>query len=201
MRNRETTDDHDVVDILVADHREVEALFVELETRQGTPEHRRHLVDVVIAELVRHTVAEEAYVYPIARKALPDGAEIADQEITEHADVERTMKDLESVDPSDPRFDELLAHLTSTIRHHVREEENELFPRLRAATAREELIEAADRVATVKRIGPTRPHPGAPDHPPANRLLAPGIGLVDRIRDALSGRPSSMDELPGRQQH
>ncbi|MGC4810695.1 hypothetical protein ACLQ29_09235 [Micromonospora sp. DT228] len=53
----------------------------------------------------------------------------------------------------------------------------------------------------VKKIGPTRPHPGAPDHPPANRLLAPGIGLVDRIRDALSGRPSSMDELPGRQQH
>lgn len=38
------------------------------------------------------------------------------------------MKDLESVDPSDPRFDELLAHLTSTIRHHVQDEENDLFP-------------------------------------------------------------------------
>ncbi|MBB1246923.1 hemerythrin domain-containing protein, partial [Streptomyces durbertensis] len=34
----------------------------------------------------------------------------------------------------------------------------------------------------------TRPHPGMPDKPPANRLLAPGAGLVDRARDALSGR-------------
>lgn len=195
MSYPQNDDDHDVVDILVADHREVEALFVELETGQGTLERRRQLVDVVIAELVRHSVAEEAYVYPIARKALPDGDQIADREIAEHTDAERTMKELESVDPSDPRFDELLAHLMSTIRDHVREEENELFPRLRAATAREELIEAADKVTAVKEIGPTRPHPGKPDHPPANKLLAPGIGLVDRLRDALSGRPTSTDDL------
>ncbi|MEU1397898.1 hemerythrin domain-containing protein [Micromonospora zamorensis] len=200
MSNPQNDDDHDVVDILVADHREVEALFVELETGQGTLEHRRQLVDVVIAELVRHSVAEEAYVYPIARKALPDGNEIADREIAEHTDAERTMKELESVDPSDPRFDELLAHLVSTIRDHVREEENELFPRLRAATAREELIEVADKVTAVKEIGPTRPHPGKPHHQPANKLLAPGIGLVDRLRDALSGRPTSTDELREEQQ-
>ncbi|MEU1645763.1 hemerythrin domain-containing protein [Micromonospora zamorensis] len=200
MSNPQNDDDHDVVDILVADHREVEALFVELETGQGTLEHRRQLVDVVIAELVRHSVAEEAYVYPIARKALPDGNEIADREIAEHTDAERTMKELESVDPSDPRFDGLLAHLVSTIREHVREEENELFPRLRAATAREELIEVADKVTAVKEIGPTRPHPAKPHHPPANKLLAPGIGLVDRLRDALSGRPTSTDELREEQQ-
>ncbi|WFF02608.1 hemerythrin domain-containing protein [Micromonospora sp. WMMD964] len=195
MTNQQTTDEHDAVDILVADHREVEALLVELETRRGTPEHRRHLVDVVIAELVRHAVAEEAYVYPIARKALPDGNEIADREIAEHAEAEQTMKELESADPSDSRFDELLAHLTRTIREHVREEENELFPRLRAATAREELVDVAAKVTAVKEIGPTRPHPGSPDHPPANKLLAPGIGLVDRLRDALSGRPTSIDDL------
>ncbi|MET8549200.1 hemerythrin domain-containing protein [Micromonospora zamorensis] len=200
MSNPQNDDDHDVVDILVADHREVEALFVELEAGQGTLEHRRQLLDVVIAELVRHSVAEETYVYPIARKALPDGDEIADREIAEHTDAERTMKDLESVEPSDPRFDELLTHLMSTIRDHVREEENELFPRLRAATAREELIEVADKVTAVKEIGPTRPHPGKPDHPLANKLLAPGIGLVDRLRDALSGRPTSTDELREEQQ-
>ncbi|MEU7612455.1 hemerythrin domain-containing protein [Micromonospora sp. NPDC049204] len=199
MTNPPTTD-QDVVDILVADHREVETLFVELETRQGTPEYRRQLVDVVIAELVRHAVAEEAYVYPTARKTLPDGDEIADHEITEHADAERTMKDLESLDPSDPRFDELLAHLTSTIRHHVQDEESELFPRLRAATAREELVELAGKVTAFKKVAPTRPHPDAPDHPPANKLLNPGTGMIDRLRDALSGRPTSMSELREKQQ-
>lgn len=187
--------ERDVVDVLMTDHREVEAIFVELESRQGTPEHRRRLADVVIAELVRHSVAEEAYVYPAARKALPDGDQLAEHEIAEHADAERTMKELESLDPSEPRFDELLTKLTATIRHHVREEESDLFPRLRAACAREELVELAGKVEAAKKSAPTRPHPAAPDHPPANKLLAPGTGLVDRMRDALSGRPTSMREL------
>ncbi|MGK5441903.1 hemerythrin domain-containing protein [Micromonospora sp. URMC 105] len=189
----------DVVDVLISDHREVESIFVELETRQGTPEHRRQLADVVIAELVRHSVAEEAYVYPTARKMLPDGDRVADHEISEHADAERTMKELESVDPSDPRFDQLLAHLTSTIRHHIEDEEADLFPRLRAAVAREELVELAGKVQAAKKSAPTRPHPAAPDRPPANKLLAPGAGLVDRMRDALSGRPTSMAELREKQ--
>ncbi|MEU0152691.1 hemerythrin domain-containing protein [Micromonospora fulviviridis] len=187
--------ERDVVDVLMTDHREVEAIFVELESRQGTPEHRRQLADVVIAELVRHSVAEEAYVYPAARKALPDGGQLAEHEISEHADAERTMKELESLDPSEPRFDELLTKLTATIRHHVQDEENDLFPRLRAACAREELVELAGKVEAAKKSAPTRPHPAAPDHPPANKLLAPGTGLVDRMRDALSGRPTSMREL------
>ncbi|GGR65042.1 hemerythrin [Micromonospora fulviviridis] len=187
--------ERDVVDVLMTDHREVEAIFVELESRQGTPEHRRQLADVVIAELVRHSVAEEAYVYPAARKALPDGDQLAEHEISEHADAERTMKELESLDPSEPRFDELLTKLTATIRHHVQDEESDLFPRLRAACAREELVELAGKVEAAKKSAPTRPHPAAPDHPPANKLLAPGTGLVDRMRDALSGRPTSMREL------
>ncbi|MGK5737995.1 hemerythrin domain-containing protein [Micromonospora sp. URMC 103] len=187
--------DQDVVDVLTADHREVEALFVELESRQGTPEHRRQLADVVIAELVRHAIAEEMYVYPAARKAFPDGDEVAEHEISEHSDAERTMKDLEGVDPSDPRFDELLAHLTGTIRHHVKDEEGDLFPRLRAAVAKEELVELAGKVNAAKKSAPTRPHPAAPDHPPANKLLAPGTGLVDRMRDALAHRPTSMADL------
>jgi hemerythrin superfamily protein len=189
------TQSQDVVDVLMADHREVEAIFVELESRQGTPEHRRQLADVMIAELVRHAVAEEAYVYPAARKSLPDGKQVAEHEIAEHSEAERTMKQLESLDPSDPRFDQLLAELTSTIRHHVQDEESDLFPRLRAACAREELVELAGKVAAAKKVAPTRPHPAAPDRPPANKLLAPGAGLVDRMRDALAGRPTSMSEL------
>ncbi|MEW2376662.1 hemerythrin domain-containing protein [Micromonospora sp. NPDC047812] len=195
MTNPQDTRSQDVVDVLTADHREVEALFVQLESRQGTPEHRRQLADVVIAELVRHAVAEEMHVYPTARKALPDGDQIAEHEISEHADAERTMKELESVDPSDPRFDELLAHLTSTIRHHVKDEESDLFPRLRAAVAAEEMVELAGKVEAAKKTAPTRPHPAAPDRPPANRLLNPGAGLVDRMRDALSGRITSTAEL------
>jgi hemerythrin superfamily protein len=178
----------DVVTVLTDDHRAVEHVFRELESRQGDMQHRRALTDHVIAELVRHSVAEEQYLYPAARKALPDGDTVADHEISEHAEAERTMKDLDGLDPTDPRFDELLDKLMTEIRHHVEDEETDLFPRLRQTCSETELVDLGEKIVRAKRAAPTRPHPSAPDKPPMNKILAPGAGLIDKVRDALSGR-------------
>jgi hemerythrin superfamily protein len=185
----------DMIDILVTDHREVETFFTELETRLGDPEHRRRLADVVIAELVRHSVAEEMYLYPTARTALPDGDQVAEHEIAEHAEAEQLMKELEDVDATDPKFDTTLAQLMAAIRHHIQDEETDLFPRLRQACSTEDLQKLGKKIEAAKKIAPTRPHPSAPDRPPFNKLLAPGAGLVDRVRDALSKRPTSPSDL------
>jgi len=187
--------EQDVIDILVTDHREVEELFIELESGLVDGEERRRVTDVVIAELIRHAVAEETYVYPAARKALPDGDELAEHEIAEHADAEQTMKDLEGLAVEDPQFDAKLTHLITTIRHHVQDEETDLFPRLRQACSTEELQALGKKVEAIKKFAPTRPHPSAPDRPPLNKLMGPGAGLVDRLRDALSKRPTSIEDL------
>jgi iron-sulfur cluster repair protein YtfE (RIC family) len=142
----------------------------------------------VIAELVRHWLAEEEYMYPAARKALADGGKIADHEIEEHAEAEKVMKRLDGVDPTDPKFDELLTSLIADVRHHIVDEEEDLLPKLQKACSQEELNELGDKVLKAKEKAPTRPHPLAPDKPPANKLLAPGAALVDRMRDRLSGR-------------
>ena len=186
---------HDVIDILITDHREVETLFTELETGTGTPEHRRDVADVIIAELVRHAVAEEMYVYPTARKVLPDGDQVAEHEIREHAEAEQIMNDLDGLDPTDPKFDADLTQLMSVIRHHIQDEETDLFPRLRQGCSTEELQELGRKVEAAKKAAPTRPHPSAPDRPPFNKLLGPGTALVDRLRDALSKRATSPDDL------
>ena len=71
--------DLDVVDELTTDHREA----LEILDRLGTtldPEERRDLADTVIGELVRHSVAEEMYVYP----AMPDGREVTEHDADEH---------------------------------------------------------------------------------------------------------------------
>ncbi|WP_447002085.1 hemerythrin domain-containing protein [Saccharothrix isguenensis] len=180
--------DTDLVRVITADHREVERLFRELESGQGTPEHRRALADHVITELVRHSVAEEQFMYPAARKVLPNGDEVADHEIEEHAEAERVMKELEGVEPTDPRFDELLIELMREIRHHIKDEEEDLLPELASRCSAEDLQELGRKVIAAKKVAPTRPHPAAPDRPPANLLLNPGTGLIDRLRDALSGR-------------
>ncbi len=178
----------DVVKELTTDHREVEELFAQIEALPSGDPQRKELVSDVTRELIRHAIAEEAYVYPEVRKVLPDGDTIADHELSEHSEAERTMKDLEKLDADDPQFDPLVSNLIGTIRHHIQDEETDLFPRLAGAVTQERLEKLGDQVRTAKSVAPTRPHPMAPDHPPFNKLLAPGAGLVDRARDFFSGR-------------
>ncbi|MCT2581551.1 hemerythrin domain-containing protein [Actinophytocola gossypii] len=182
-----TTKHQDLVDAIVSDHREFEAVFDEIEA-SGDPRMRRELVEHVIAGLVRHSVAEEEYLYPTARKALPDGDKIADHEIEEHAEAEQLMKEIENTEATDPKFDELVGKLIAEIRHHLSDEEEDLLPKLRKACSQQDLRDLGEKFERAKRMAPTRPHPSAPDHPPANKILGPGVGLIDKMRDALTNR-------------
>jgi hypothetical protein len=98
------------------------------------------------------------------------------------------MKDLDGLDPEDPEFDRLLGKLIEDVRHHIEDEETDLLPKLQAACSSEDLQDLGEKVLRAKALAPTRPHPAAPDKPPANKLLGPGAALVDRMRDALSDR-------------
>ncbi|MET9514420.1 hemerythrin domain-containing protein [Streptomyces sp. NPDC002994] len=178
----------DVITELTTDHQEVEELFTNIEELPPGDRQRKVYADQVTMELVRHSVAEEAYLYPAVRKHVPDGDALADRELEDHAEAERTMKDMESCEADDPQFDMLVGKLMTEIRAHIMDEENNLFPRLRESCSAEMLNDLGDKVRQAKKMAPTRPHPSAPDKPPANKLLAPGAGLVDRMRDAMSGR-------------
>ncbi|MFK4149202.1 hemerythrin domain-containing protein [Streptomyces sp. NPDC004065] len=178
----------DVIQELTTDHREVEEIFAQIEALPTGDKRRKDLADQATIELVRHSIAEEMHLYPAVRRHLPDGDAIADREIEDHSEAERTMKDLEGCEADDPRFDQLMGRLMREIREHVTDEEQNLFPRLRQSASPEDLEKLGEKVRTAKKTAPTRPHPAAPDTPPANKLLAPGAGMVDRIRDALSGR-------------
>jgi len=178
-----------VIDVLVTDHREVEQLFAEFEALTPQEHDRRRTVsEQAVIELVRHAIAEEMYVYPAIRKHLPNGDEIAEHEISEHSEAEVTMKRIEKYKADDPKLETEMRELMRVIRHHVQEEEADIFPRLAAAMDRAELEELAGKVQAAKKVVPTRPHPAAPDHPPFNKLLGPGQGLVDRVKDTLTGR-------------
>src|SRR3954454_5083827 len=104
------TETPDVIDILTADHREVRALLEEI-TTAADPQTRRDLADIVITELVRHSVAEEMRVYPVMRELLPDGERAVKHDTEEHKEIERTLKDLEGTEAGDARFDQLVASL------------------------------------------------------------------------------------------
>ncbi|MFF1650942.1 hemerythrin domain-containing protein [Streptomyces sp. NPDC058240] len=175
----------DVIVELMADHRELEALFAQIELQPIDHPRRRVLADRLTAELVRHTVAEELHLYPVVRKHVPHGAALADKELADHAGVERMLKDLEDLSVDDPQFNDTIAKLKFEVASHVREEERELFPKLAAALPPEKLDELGYLVRRARETAPTRPHPSLPNITPANRMLLPGAGLVDRVRDLL----------------
>lgn len=177
-----------VIDELVTDHREVEEIFGRLEALPAGDENRKVCADQATIELVRHSVAEESCLYPAVREHVPGGDALADKELADHARAEQIMKDLEGLRPDDPDFDRTVTLLMSEIRDHIADEEHNLFPRLRTACPPDALNDLGDKVRRAKKTAPTRPHPSAPDKPPANKLLAPGASLVDRLRDALTGR-------------
>ena len=177
----------DVIDVLISDHRDVAALITHIKTVTD-PMIRRDLTDTAISELVRHAVAEEMYVYPAMRKYLADGDKAVEHDVEEHKELETTMKALEAADVSTPEFESALNRLEELLVDHVEDEETEQFPELRAKIPHEELVELAGKVETAKKLAPTRPHPAAPNSELFHKLVGPGVGLVDRLRDKLTGR-------------
>ncbi len=178
--------DQDVIDVLVTDHREALELVEQIRTATG--EQRRDLADSLISELVRHSVAEEMYVYPAMRDHLPNGDEAVEHDTQEHKELEATMKRLESANADSGEFTSALGDLERILRDHVADEEQEQFPRLRQHVPAEKLVELKGKVETAKRIAPTRPHPAAPNAELFHKMVGPGVGLVDRLRDSLTGR-------------
>jgi hemerythrin superfamily protein len=181
--------DQDVVDILTADHQEVLDLLIQIPGAE--PAQRRDMVDTIIAELMRHSVAEEMYVYPAMREHLPDGDSEVQHDIEEHQQLVEVMKELEDVDAADARFLETLGRLEALLRDHVADEERDQFPQLRAQLSREQLVEIGAKVETAKKAAPTRPHPSAPHSALFHKTVGPGVGMVDRLRDKLTGRSNS----------
>jgi hemerythrin-like domain-containing protein len=181
----------DVIEILEHDHREVEEMFSELETLRGevtdeAKDRRKDLVDQVTIELVRHSVAEEVIVYPEVEDRV--SSEEAEHAREEHAEAEETLKRLEKLDADDPDFDDELATLMKEIRHHIEDEEGEMFAHMRQVIDSDELRKLGARVEAFKKVAPTRPHPNVPNTPLARVAAGPAASMLDRMRDLATGR-------------
>ncbi|HEX2024106.1 MAG TPA: hemerythrin domain-containing protein [Acidimicrobiales bacterium] len=176
----------DAIAMLRADHREVERLFKQFE-KAGPNAHatRRQIVDKIIQELSVHAVIEEQVFYPAVREAVPDTEDVVLESLEEHHIVKWTLAELEDMDPEHERFVAKATVLMESVRHHVEEEEGELFPQVREVLKRKRLEEVGEAMAKAKEVAPTRPHPRAPDTPPGNLVAGAGAAVVDKAKDAV----------------
>jgi hemerythrin superfamily protein len=177
----------DAITLLKADHKKVEKLFKRYEkTTDRAIATREKLVDEITTELSLHAEAEEQLLYPLTRELSDDARSQTLESLEEHHLVKVTLAELTKLSPEDERFHPKVMVLMENVRHHVAEEEEELFPALRSACSRTELAELGESIEAAKAIAPTRPHPSAPDTPPANVLVGAVAGVVDRVRDTLA---------------
>lgn len=178
----------DAVELLKHDHRMVQQLFRDYRSA-ASDEQRRGVVELMVRELSRHAALEELVIYPLAKEVLPGQRAEIDDHLAENLDVKRTLTELDRLGAGDDRTDELVAELEGEIAEHVREAEGDLLPKLRDIFDQQALDELGEALEQAKHNAPTRPHPHAPNEPPALSLAAPVAAIYDRLRDRLQGRP------------
>jgi hemerythrin superfamily protein len=165
----------DAITMLKSDHRNVQALFTRFE-RAGDRAYatKRALVDSMIEELSKHAAVEEEVFYPTTRATVPGIDDIVLESIEEHHIVKWVLSELEDMDPHAEAFDAKVTVLIENVRHHVKEEESDYFPKVRNALSRKALGALGEAMEAAKKGAPSKPNPRAHPRPRVNakRVLA-----------------------------
>jgi hemerythrin superfamily protein len=186
----------DALKLLKQDHATVKDLFKRYEaTGDRAYKTRRRIVDGIVTELSVHAAIEEQVFYPGVRRAAPDAVDVVLESLEEHHIVKWTCSELDGMDPKDERFDPKVRVLMENVRHHIKEEEGEMFPKVRKALTPAQLRELGERLEEAKAVAPTKPHPRAPDTPPGNVVAGTASAVLDAGRDLVGG---VVDAVKGR---
>jgi hemerythrin superfamily protein len=185
------------ITLLKNDHKTVEDLFKRFEKLgPRAVKSKEDVVARIVRELSVHAAIEEMLFYPAIRQAVDDG-EIDDmvlESLEEHHIVKWVLSELDGMSAENERFDAKVTVLMENVRHHVEDEENDLFPQVSKLLGRPRLDELGDAMAKLKKTAPTHPHPRSPDEPPGNLVAGAGAALVDKALD--TGRKLVRQKAP-----
>ena len=122
----------DAISLLKADHESVSELFDEYENARSAPQ-KKALVEEICTQLNVHAQIEEEIFYPEVRKVLKD-KDLVDEAAIEHASLKDLIFQIEGVEPSVEMYDAKVKVLSEYVKHHVKEEQNEMFPKVKATS-------------------------------------------------------------------
>lgn len=138
------------VTLLKADHKAVEKLFKQFEKLkqdEDVQDEKSELVAQICQELTVHTQIEEEIFYPVLRAAIDDSG-LMDEAQVEHASAKDFIEQLQSMQPDDDCYDAKVTVLGEYVMHHVKEEEEEMFPKAKEADL--DLLDIGERLAQRK---------------------------------------------------
>ncbi len=144
--HKTTTAPKDAIAMLKADHVAVSQLFAEYEKARSTAK-KKALVADICTELSVHAQIEEEIFYPDVKAALKDHLLVPEATV-EHASLKELIAQIEAVEPDGEMYDAKVKVLSEYVKHHVKEEQNEMFPKVKASSL--DLLELGSRMATRK---------------------------------------------------
>ena len=147
----------DAIVILRDDHKEVRALFREFEKASTTPARKGAIVTKVIELLTVHTYIENEVMYPEVRRLLPQLEDDVLESYEEHHVADVLVMELAALKPGDERFEAKTTVLIESVRHHMDEEEQDWFPKVRDGLGRNQLQDLGARLLEAKRTAPRSP--------------------------------------------
>jgi hemerythrin superfamily protein len=136
----------DAIALLKADHEAVSQLFTEYEKTRSVPK-KKALVAEICTALSVHAQIEEEIFYPAVKTALKDKLLVPEATI-EHAGVKDLIAQLEGIEPDGEMYDAKVKVLSEYVKHHVKEEQNEMFPKVKASAL--DTVELGARMAARK---------------------------------------------------
>jgi hemerythrin superfamily protein len=174
------------VSLLKADHRAILDVLEKLDELESKSRGRmkKALVEKLVREVSVHTAIEEEVFYPAVKSGIPGTEPQVMKSLEEHSVVKWELAAISAMNMDDERFAAKLAVLKDALVHHIEEEEEDLFPKVRDAFGIAKLNAMGRALERARKTAPTRPHPRAPDQPPANLVANLGASVIDRARDA-----------------
>ena len=148
----------DAIVILKQDHKEIKALFKKFQAA-GEDAHatKGKLVEQMIEALTVHTYIENECMYPEVRKLVPDLEDDILESYEEHHVADLLVVELAALQPDAERFDAKTTVLIENVTHHIDEEEQEWFPKVREALTRKQLQEIGAQMLDLKETAPKHP--------------------------------------------
>lgn len=148
----------DAIVLLKEDHKEVRRLFKAFQdAEEGPASERQKLVKQILEALTVHTYLENEVMYPEVRKLVPDIEDDILESYEEHHVADVLCFELFTMDPDDERYNAKTTVLIENVLHHVEEEEQEWFPKVREALGRNQLQEIGERMIELRRKAPKTP--------------------------------------------
>ena len=122
----------DAIALLRADHKAVSGLFADYETARSAS-NKKAIVAEICAALSVHAQIEEEIFYPDVKLALKDKLLVPEATV-EHAGVKGLLSELEGIEPNGEMYDAKVKVLSEYVKHHVKEEQNEMFPKVKESS-------------------------------------------------------------------